>query len=86
MLNQESKYKDMREQHDEIMVKHQETVAACNAVEERNWSQAADLFYKAADSIQRAPAGPPQQGYHVVFVLDESGSMVRTAYTLQLYV
>ena len=72
LLIQASKYADMRERHDETMAKHKKTRQACKAVKECKWKEAADLFYKAADVTCLVQQG----NYHVVFVLDESGSMV----------
>jgi hypothetical protein len=55
------------------MEKHEKTRQACEAVKECKWKDAADLFYKAADVTCLVQEG----NYHIVFVLDESGSMVR---------
>lgn len=69
----------MKQRHAETMGKHSETRAACEAVTECRWSEAADLFYKATDVVQ--PTVSAQQGYyHIVFVLDESRSMVRLVF------
>ena len=73
MLNQENKYEKMREQHDETMGKHKETMAACKAVEERKWSEAADLFYKAADFTRLVQQ--TTTCVEVCFVMDCTGSM-----------
>jgi len=42
------------------MRKHQQTIEVCDAVQNCNWGRAAE----------------GKQGHHIVFVLDESGSMV----------
>ena len=70
---QASKYAKMRERHDETMAKHEKTRQACKAVKECKWKEAADLFYKAADVTCLVQEG----NYLIVFVLDESRSMVR---------
>jgi len=70
---QASKYAKMRERHDETLAKHEKTRQACEAVEEFKWKEAADFFYQAADVTCLVQEG----NYHIVFVLDESGSMVR---------
>ena len=84
MLIQKLKYAAMKERHSDIMRKHEETTRACEAVKAGRWTEAADLFYSAADAKRLIRRGPTcvsaQQGYHVVFVLDESGSMVHTAW------
>jgi len=40
---QASKYADMKKRHDETMAKHERTRAACEAVKECKWKEAADL-------------------------------------------
>ena len=78
-VNQASKYDNMRKTHAETMDKHEDTIKACKAVTKCNWSEAAHLFYKATD-IPQPSVSAKQGNYHIVFVLDESGSMVRSVF------
>jgi len=51
---------------------HQQTIEGCDAVKNCNWGRAAELYLEAATEAEVAGT----QGHHIVFVLDESGSMV----------
>jgi hypothetical protein len=72
MLVQASKYADMRKRHDETMAKHEISKAACKAVKECKWKEAADLFYKAAGTrlVKQSVTC-----VEVCFVMDCTGSM-----------
>jgi len=54
------------------MIKHKETLDACEAVDKGKWPKARGLFYEAAGECRDAS----MKGHHLVFVLDESSSMV----------
>lgn len=54
------------------MERFNQTLKACEYVKNKKWLEAAKEFYGAASKI----TGTKITGYHVVFVLDESGSMV----------
>jgi hypothetical protein len=69
------KYAVMHESHEESMAKHNQTVLACAAVDRRDWKKASQLFCEAAAEL-KTRLTTSVQGYHVVFVLDESSSMV----------
>lgn len=69
-----SKYAAMQEGHMESMAKHRQTLAACDAVKLRDWTKASRLFFDASEEL-KVNAIVQSCGHHVVFVLDESGSM-----------
>ena len=73
ILNQERKYAMMKKDHDKVMLKHAETIQACDAVERGEWNTAAEFFYKAADFtrvVQHAITC-----VEMCFVMDCTGSM-----------
>ena len=67
-------YEHMQKSHKESMDKHRLTLRACAATDSRDWSQAAKLFFDSSEELATRKTSQVQ-GYHVVFVLDESGSM-----------
>jgi len=85
-----SKYEKMKKDKDECLRKHQLTVDACKMVAVKEWQKiAVKKWQKIAEKFAEATALPSvaqpstsaQQGnYHIVFVLDESGSMVRSMF------
>jgi len=56
-------------------MKHKKTIEACELVGEKKWWPAAELFLAAAEEIENQVTASVQ-GYHIVFVLDRSHSMV----------
>ena len=67
-------YEHMQKSHKESMDKHRLTLRACAATDSRDWSQAAKLFFDSSEELATRKTSQVQ-GYHVVFVLDESYSM-----------
>ena len=91
-----AKYKRMAQKKDEYLQKHKLTMEACLLVQniggnlqmfsgnlDKKWNEIAKKFGEATKlplCDQPAVESASMQGYHVVFVLDESGSMVRAMY------
>jgi len=63
-------------------MKHTKTIEACKRAGEKEWGLAGKLFLEAAEEIENQLTASVQ-GYHIVFVLDRSYSMV-TLYNIQL--
>ena len=72
---QRAKYAQMEARLNESLEKHQKTLEACQAVQQSKWQKASKLFFEAAEESQIEQSSK-LGAYHVVFVLDESGSMV----------
>ena len=78
-----SKFEQMKKDKDECLRQHKLTVDACKMMQKligASWESIAKKFGEAAalPIVARPSVGGPQ-GYHVVFVLDESSSMVRAS-------
>lgn len=72
---QKDKYTSMKACYDDTEKKHTMTLDACKAVKEKDKVKAATLFDEASKALVER-TNTIKQYFHIVFVLDESGSMV----------
>ena len=70
---QSDMYERMRDRERDSNVKHATTLRAVDACSRSEWKKAEELFYEASEALAEIIS---TQSFHVVFVLDESESMV----------